>query len=66
MASSKAKKTVKRSTSERDARTRQMAETHDPEFEMPDPKQVDRDIEQAERVYGSSEGAKRGSKKRSA
>jgi hypothetical protein len=27
-------------------------ETHDPEFEIPDPEQVDRDIEQAERIFG--------------
>lgn len=27
-------------------------ETRDPEFEIPDPEQVDRDIEQAERIFG--------------
>jgi hypothetical protein len=26
--------------------------THDPEFEIPDPEQVERDIEQAERIFG--------------
>ena len=31
---------------------RQADETHDPEFEIPDPEQVDRDIEQAERIFG--------------
>ena len=30
----------------------QADETHDPEFEIPDPEQVDRDIEQAERIFG--------------
>ena len=32
--------------------------THDPEFEMPDPEQVKRDIEQAERLYGEDEKKK--------
>ena len=31
---------------------RQADETHDPEFEIPDPEQVDREIEQAERIFG--------------
>ena len=31
---------------------RQADETRDPEFEIPDPEQVDRDIEQAERIFG--------------
>lgn len=38
------------SQSELDAR--QADETRDPEFEIPDPEQVERDIEQAERIFG--------------
>jgi len=34
---------------------RQADETHDPEFEIPDPEQVERDIEQAERIFGRKE-----------
>ena len=32
-------------------------DTRDPEFEMPDPEQVDRDIEQAERIFGEDRPA---------
>jgi hypothetical protein len=39
---------------EADRRKRAEA-TRDPEFEMPDPEQVDRDIEQAERLYREKE-----------
>lgn len=31
--------------------------TRDPEFEMPDPEQIERDIEQAERIFGRSRSA---------
>ena len=34
-----------------DAARRKRSSTHDPEFELPDPEQVDRDVEQAERLY---------------
>lgn len=33
--------------------------TRDPEFEIPDPEEVKRDIEQAEKIYGSDEGKQR-------
>ena len=33
--------------------------TRDPEFEIPDPEQVDRDIEQAERLYREQEQEKK-------
>jgi hypothetical protein len=36
---------------------RQADETRDPEFEIPDPEQVDRDIEQAERIFGQKKDA---------
>ncbi|HKT25073.1 MAG TPA: hypothetical protein VJR04_10735 [Terriglobales bacterium] len=39
---------------------RQPDETHDPEFEIPDPEQVDRDIEQAERIFGQKKDAPKG------
>ena len=32
-------------------RRKRAESTHDPEFEMPDPEQVERDREQAERLY---------------
>ncbi len=32
--------------------------THDPEFEMPDPEQVERDIQKAERLYRDQEKKK--------
>jgi hypothetical protein len=35
----------------------QADETRDPEFEIPDPEQVDRDIEQAERIFGQKKDA---------
>ena len=35
----------------------QANETRDPEFEIPDPEQVDRDIEQAERIFGQKKDA---------
>ena len=38
---------------------RQADETRDPEFEIPDPEQVDRDIEQAERIFGRNKDAPR-------
>jgi len=38
-----------------DVNARQANDTHDPEFEMPDPEQTDRDIEQAERIFGQGE-----------
>jgi hypothetical protein len=40
------------SASQSNLNARQPDETHDPEFEIPDPEQVDRDIEQAERIFG--------------
>ena len=36
---------------------RQEGSTRDPEFELPDPEQVDREIEQAERIFGKSRPA---------
>ena len=39
--------------SEADANSRRSDNTRDPEFEIPDPEQVERDIEQAEKTYGS-------------
>lgn len=38
---------------------RQADETRDPEFEIPDPEQVDHDIEQAERIFGRNKDAPR-------
>jgi hypothetical protein len=38
-----------------DVNARQADDTRDPEFEMPDPEQTDREIEQAERIFGQSE-----------
>ena len=38
---------------------RQADETRDPEYEIPDPEQVDRDIEQAERIFGQKKDAPR-------
>ncbi len=40
------------SASQSNLNARQADETHDPEFEIPDPEQVERDIEQAERIFG--------------
>ncbi|MGH9522777.1 MAG: hypothetical protein ACRD3E_09625 [Terriglobales bacterium] len=40
-------------------RRKRAESTHDPEFEMPDPEQVDRDREQAERLYGRDEKKKK-------
>jgi len=40
-----------RNTLSDEERRKRAESTHDPEFEMPDPEQVDRDIEQAERMY---------------
>jgi len=40
-----------RNTVSDEERRKRAESTHDPEFEMPDPEQVDRDIEQAERMY---------------
>ena len=40
-----------RSSMTDEERRRRAESTHDPEFEMPDPEQVERDIEQAERLY---------------
>ena len=46
--------------SQSDEERRKRAEsTHDPEFEMPDPEQVDRDREQAERQYREDEKRKK-------
>lgn len=36
-------------------RRKRAESTHDPEFEMPDAEQVDRDREQAERLYHDNE-----------
>ena len=36
-------------------RRKRAESTHDPEFEIPDPEQVQRDREQAERLYGNQE-----------
>lgn len=33
---------------------RQEGNTRDAEFEMPEPEQIDRDIEQAERIFGEN------------
>ncbi len=38
---------------------READETRDPEFEIPDPEQVDRDTEQAERTFGRNKDAPR-------
>lgn len=40
------------SASQSDLDARQADETRDPEFEIPDSEQVERDIEQAERIFG--------------
>ena len=40
-------------------RRKRAESTHDPEFEMPDPEQVERDREQAERLYREQESKKR-------
>jgi hypothetical protein len=42
-----------RNPHEEEDRRKRAESTHDPEFEMPDPEQVDRDREQAERQYRS-------------
>lgn len=34
-------------------------EGYDPEFEIPDPEQVDKDIERAEKEYGKNDGEKK-------
>jgi len=41
--------------SQQDPNPRRSAETHDPEFEIPDPEQVEQDIEEAEKTYGRQE-----------
>ncbi|HWC17182.1 MAG TPA: hypothetical protein VG498_09210 [Terriglobales bacterium] len=46
--------TAANTTSESDRDIGQEGSTHDPEFEMPDPEQVERDIEQAERIFGKN------------
>ena len=38
--------------SQSDRNARQADDTRDPEFEIPDTEQVERDIEQAERIFG--------------
>jgi hypothetical protein len=40
------------SASQSNLNARQADETRDPEFEIPDTEQVERDIEQAERIFG--------------
>ena len=40
-------------------RRKRAESTHDPEHEMPDPEQVDRDREQAERLYGDRDKNKK-------
>ena len=52
MANSEDSKRNESSTSELNAEARR-DDTHDPEFEIPDPQQVDRDVEEAEGAYGS-------------
>ena len=42
-----------RNPQEEEDRRKRAESTHDPEFEMPDPEQVDRDREQAERQFRS-------------
>jgi hypothetical protein len=41
--------------SQQQANARRSDETHDPEFEMPDPEQVEQDIEEAEETYGKQQ-----------
>lgn len=42
----------------RDPKTTEKREGYDPEFEMPDPEQVDQDIEDAEERYGEDDNKK--------
>ena len=51
--------TAPNTTSESKRDTGQERSTRDPEFEMPDPEQVDRDIEQAERIFGRNRAAEK-------